>query len=70
MHPHLQKLTLPHELGCEGCWRWLVLRNEDLDFADRHTVHGIDKLVDENGWTVEDDGTAWCQECSSSEATT
>jgi len=65
MHPHLQTITLPHEFFCEGCSRGLVLRNEDLGFADRHTAYGIEKLVEENGWTVEADGTAWCPSCAS-----
>jgi hypothetical protein len=64
MHPHLKTLTLPHQLSCEECWRGLLLDPDDLGFADRHTVHGIEKLVEKSGWTVEDDGTAWCPECA------
>jgi hypothetical protein len=51
---------------CEGCPQGLVLRSEELDFSNRHTVHGIEKLIDQNGWTVEDDGTAWCPNCAGS----
>jgi hypothetical protein len=60
MHPHLKTLTPPHQFSCEGCWRGLLLDPDDLDFADRHTVRGIEKLVDRSGWTVEEGGTARC----------
>jgi hypothetical protein len=64
MHPYLKTLTLPHQFSCEKCWRGLLLDPDDLDFADRHTMRGIEKLVDKSGWTVEDDGTARCPNCA------
>lgn len=64
MHPYLQTLTLPHQLSCEGCWRSLYLDPGELSFADRHTAHGIEKLVSQSGWTAQADGTAWCPKCS------